>query len=150
MVDELGKSEVVYAPTIIERIVEKPFSPTFFEWLQERGTQIIRGAFGEQDFTLFTVPFGHTFYLYSVSLTTRNFTGTQEAVHSVFLGFEDSGAISSIFLPKGLLHGVSNKEFPIPIKIPAGQVIRLSGDVQSNGSCQIIGYLIKTDAIPPF
>jgi hypothetical protein len=119
--------------------------PSFHEYLTLRGNQLIAGCWGEQNFTLYTVPIGHTFFLTSVSLATRSSGANGE--QSVFIGTEDSEAIASVFLNAANTAGVSNKEFNFPIKIDAEKIIRMSGGANANGSCQIIGVLVHNSIL---
>lgn len=154
MVDELGNSAVAYSPIVVDTYSKnKLFTPTFYEWLNEKGQQINRrgssGAIsGTTIYHIYNVPIGYTLFI--VSYTISGYCGG--AVDDLFLLGVD-GTLSnsnSCVLAKCPLNTTINfsGSFNYPIRCKNYVWVGINNPTHNKVYVNFTGILIKNDSIP--
>jgi hypothetical protein len=136
--------EIAYKPSDellgysdVPLIANRPYIPTYYEWLREQGTPIIQGGSVtlQNDYGVYTVPAGYTLYLNSIYLDTNLATGTQATLYLNLLGSQKFIQVNGV--------KVATISYPIPVKIDAKQQMILS--TLGNGLVQygFTGFLVS-------
>jgi len=136
-------TEKIEKISIDSRLDQAKFMPTFDEWVRSLGERVLQGGSVQvaNDYGVYTVATGYSFFLDSVYLDTNLAAGTQAIIYT-------TKGTKKILASDGVkFAGLS---FPKSIKVEETEQLVLS--TLGNGLVQygIQGFLIKNVNIPVF
>lgn len=142
----VGKIKPIYAGGTI---TPPKFMPSYYEWLGENGTQIIKykslSAAGST--IVYTVPNNQTFFLTNLALS-----GDCDGVGTGYVIIERDNFVELLTLrfPSAKTTGTQSLNFTIPLKFVSTDALRLIVSSNARGTSTATGFLVSNKDIPVF